>query len=139
MTSRIKSLLIFFYFSQLVWITTSFFAFGLFVGSNKLTLLPLIICMIGYFSMSTSFLVLLRSFLFALDDINEDRRYLKEAAEDIKNIDEEERRLLLRDIDNLKPLSPYGLFSVERSTLTSMMSTSITYLIILIQFKQSGY
>ena len=94
--------------------------------------------MIGYFSMSTSFLVLLRSFLFALDDINEDRRYLKEAAEDIKNIDEEERRLLLRDIDNLKPLSPYGLFSVERSTLTSMMSTSITYLIILIQFKQSG-
>ena len=94
--------------------------------------------MIGYFSMSTSFLVLLRSFLFALDDINEDRRYLKEAAEDIKNIDEEERRLLLREIDNLKPLSPYGLFSVERSTLTSMMSTSITYLIILIQFKQSG-
>ena len=77
--------------------------------------------------------------LFIVDDINIARRYLKETAEDIKDIDDEDRRLLLRDIDNLKPLSPYGLFSVERSTLTTMMSTSITYLIILIQFKQSSY
>ena len=95
--------------------------------------------MTGYLSISVSFLILLQNFLFSVDDINEGRRYIREAAEDIENIDDEERRLLLRDIDNLKPISAYGLFSVERSTLTSMMSTSITYLIILIQFKQSGY
>ena len=87
---------------------------------------------------SIAYIIMLRSLLFTIDGVNEGRRYLKEAAEDIKDIDDEERRLLLREIDNLKPISPYGLFSVERSTLTSMVSTSITYLIILIQFKQNS-
>ena len=34
-------------------------------------------------------------------------------------------------------ISGYGLFEVNRSTLTSMISVAITYLIILVQFKQS--
>ena len=125
-------------FSQLIWITTSYFALGLTIGSNKLHGAPLILSIIGYFGSTLAFLIMFRLFLFIVDDLNKARRYLKEAAEDIKDIDDEERRLLLRDIDNMKPLSPYGLLNVERSTLTSMMSTSITYLIILIQFKQSS-
>ena len=35
----------------------------------------------------------------------------------------------------LGPFSGLGLFTVERSTLTSMLSIAVTYLIILIQFK----
>ena len=50
----------------------------------------------------------------------------------------EEIRLLLREIDNLEPISPYGLCEIDRSLITSMISTSVTYLIILIQFKQSA-
>ena len=111
---------------------------GLGVGSNNLHGLPLIMSIIGYFVSTLAFSIMYRLFLFSVEDLNEGRRYLKEAAEDIKDIDDEERRLLLREIDNLKPISPYGLFSVERSTLTSMVSTSITYLIILIQFKQNS-
>ena len=101
-------------------------------------LVPLVLSSLGYFVLTFSYLVLLRMLIFAMDDVNEARRFLKEAAEDIKYIEDEERRLLIREVDNLKPVSAYGLFSVERSTLTSMVSTSITYLIIGIQFKQNG-
>ena len=40
-------------------------------------------------------------------------------------------------IDDAEPISGCGLFEITRSTLTNMISTSITYLIILIQFKLS--
>lgn len=66
---------------------------------------------------------------------------MREAVEDLEargGADPELLRLLLRDIDNLEPVSGYGLFGVDRTTLTSMMSTAITYLIILIQFKSSS-
>ena len=43
--------------------------------------------------------------------------------------------LLIRDIDRVQPMRPMGLFSVDRSILTSMVSVSITYIIILAQFK----
>ena len=97
--------------------------------------------MLGYALMTIFFLLMLREVLFAVDDVNKSRRYIKEAVEDLDKEDEtkhEAARLLLRDIDNLEPLSGYGLFEMNRSTLTSMISTSITYLIILIQFKQAS-
>lgn len=42
---------------------------------------------------------------------------------------------VIRDIDRVHPMRPMGLFSVDRSILTSMVSVSITYIIILAQFK----
>ena len=62
----------------------------------------------------------------------------RERIEDLKDEKNEEIRLLLRKIDNLEPISPYGLCEVDRSLITSMISTSVTYLIILVQFKQSA-
>ena len=44
---------------------------------------------------------------------------------------------VIRDIDRLGAMRPLGLFSIDRSILTSMLSVSITYLIILIQFRMS--
>ena len=44
---------------------------------------------------------------------------------------------IIRDIDRLGAMRPLGLFSVDRSILTSMLSVSVTYLIILIQFRMS--
>ena len=44
---------------------------------------------------------------------------------------------VIRDIDRLGPMRPLGLFSVDRGILTSMLSVSVTYLIILIQFRMS--
>ena len=44
---------------------------------------------------------------------------------------------VIRDIDRLGAMKPLGLFSVDRGILTSMLSVSVTYLIILIQFRMS--
>ena len=44
---------------------------------------------------------------------------------------------VIRDIDRLEAMRPLGLFSVDRGILTSMLSVSVTYLIILIQFRMS--
>ena len=44
---------------------------------------------------------------------------------------------LVQDLESRGPLTGLGLFSIERSTLTAMLSVSLTYIIILIQFKMS--
>ena len=114
-----------------------FFSFGLFVGDSKLETMPLILSMIGYLLYSMSFLAFLKDMFFKMHDLNDSRVFLKEAVEDLDDIDDKRRRFLLREVERLKPVSGYGLFSVERSTLTSMVSVAITYLIILIQFKMA--
>ena len=45
--------------------------------------------------------------------------------------------VVLDDLTDLSPLSGHGFFSLTRSNLTAMLSTSITYLIILLQFRIS--
>ena len=40
-------------------------------------------------------------------------------------------------IEDAQPITGCGMFEITRSTLTSMVSTSLTYLIILIQFRLS--
>jgi len=41
----------------------------------------------------------------------------------------------IHQIETEKPFSALGFFTVERSTLTSLLATIITYLIILKQFE----
>ena len=76
-----------------------------------------------------------------VDDLNRSRKIVREALEDLDargSTDPEVIRLLLRDVDNLEPVSGYGFFGVDRTTVTSMVSTAITYFVILIQFKTSS-
>ena len=44
---------------------------------------------------------------------------------------------LIDDVAELEPLSGNGFFSISKATLTGMISVSITYIIILVQFKIS--
>ena len=125
------------FLSQIIWIVTMFFSFGLFVGTSQLETVPLILSMMGYLFYSIAFLGFLKDLFFKLHELNDSRAFLREAVEDLTNIDDKRRRFLLREVERLKPVSGYGLFSVERSTLTSMVSVAITYLIILIQFKMA--
>ena len=134
--TKLKSRLVF-YFSQICWVVVSFLAIGLAIGANQLTLMTLSISMMGFILHTIMFLFLFKFFLFQLHDVNKSRKNLTEAVEDMKHIDDEEKRLLLRDINNLEPVSAFGLFDIDRSTLTSMISISFTYIIILIQFKQN--
>lgn len=46
-------------------------------------------------------------------------------------------KLLLKEIENLKPLNGNGYFEMKKETLTSIISTTVTYLIILLQFKNA--
>ena len=119
-----------------------FFGIGLAIGSSNINeLRSLLISMSGYILYAVAQLLNLRELIFSIHEVNKDRRLLREGIEDViaKRGDANDTlRLLLREIDNLEPLSGYGLFGVDRSTLTSMISVAITYLIILIQFKQSS-
>ncbi len=45
--------------------------------------------------------------------------------------------MLLRQMDRAEVLSPYGMFNVNNSSAVSTIATTITYIIVLLQFKQS--
>ena len=47
----------------------------------------------------------------------------------------EQLRILIKEIETVEPLNGNGYFTITKSTLTSIASTSITYLIILLQFR----
>ena len=44
-------------------------------------------------------------------------------------------RATLRKLEKIRPLNGNGYFNVTRETLTSIVSTTVTYLIILLQFR----
>ena len=63
---------------------------------------------------------------------------MKDMEDDLKDADDIKRaKKIIEDLDSSEPLSACGMFQITRGTLTSMISTSITYLIILVQFKIS--
>ena len=117
-------------------IASGFFAVGLIIGAASSEILPMIISMIGFFLFGAAFLILLEYLLFKVHDLHKSIGKMKEAAEDAVMTDQA-RKELLREIGDLEPISGYGLFTVDRTTLTSTVSVSITYLIVLLQFKQT--
>ena len=47
-------------------------------------------------------------------------------------------KILLKEVENVGPLSGNGYFDISRGTLTSIVSISVTYFIILLQFRTAG-
>ena len=58
---------------------------------------------------------------------------MKETNEDTKI----NAQLLIHEIKNTPPLNGYGYFELKRDTLTSITSTTVTYLVILLQFRNA--
>ena len=116
-----------------------FFAFSLPLGGSRLDLVPLCTMMGGYFLWVIVYIIHLTLFIFKTNHLNESFKAIKDILEEIKLESGESKSLniLITKIDREKPISGYGLFQMDRSTLTSMISVALTYLIILIQFKQS--
>ena len=116
-----------------------FFAFSLPLGGSRLELVPLCTMMGGYFLWVIVYIIHLTLFIFKTNHLNESFQAIKDVLEEIKLEAGESKSLnsLIRKIDGEKPISGYELFHMDRSTLTSMISVALTYLIILIQFKQS--
>ena len=108
---------------------SGFLAIGLSIGSEQK--ISMMIMMLGFLMFSIGFLLGMEAILFTVHDLHSSLRTLRRAADDLEDKD------LVRDIEDLEPISGFGLFTVDRTTLTSTISVMITYLIVLIQFKSS--
>ena len=95
--------------------------------------------MAGYFLWVIVYIIHLTLFLFKTQNLNESFQRIKDLLEETRAEagDSKELRNLIGKISRANPISGYGLFQMDRTTLTSMISVAITYLIILIQFKQT--
>ena len=117
-------------------VLSGFLAIGLSIGRKEK--FPIMIMMLGFLFFSIGFLLGMEAMLFTIHDLHTSLRKLRRAAEDLEDRDDGRTiKDLVRDIEDLQPISGYGLFTVDRTTLTSTISVSITYLIVLIQFKQT--
>ena len=96
----------------------------------------LLITIIGYILYSVVYLCILSQFIFKVDNLNRNLKKLKLTLAELED-EGENMTKLIRALENLEPVSGYGLFTMDRTTLTSMISVSITYVIILVQFKQN--
>ena len=116
-----------------------FFAFSLPLGGSRLEVVSLCTMMGGYFLWVLVYMIHLTLFIFKTNHLNESFQAIKDLLEEIKLESGESKSLniLITKIGREKPISGYGLFHMDRTTLTSMISVALTYLIILIQFKQS--
>ncbi len=55
-----------------------------------------------------------------------------------KTDDKIEVENLIAEMESETPFSAWGYYDIEKTTLTSLLSIIVTYIIILIQFKQSN-
>ena len=92
---------------------------------------PLVLMELGFIAFTVAFLLLMQFFLFKVHKLNTSLRTLRRAAEDLESVE------LVRAVEELEPVSGYGLFTADRATLTSTLAVILTYLIVLLQFKQS--
>ena len=108
---------------------SGFLAIGLSMGVEYSA--PLVLMQFGFIAFTVALLLLMQFFLFKVHKLNTSLRTLRRAAEDL------ESRELVRAVEDLEPVSGYGLFTADRATLTTTVSVILTYLIVLLQFKQS--
>ena len=117
----------------------SFFAFSLPLGGSRLDPLSLCTLMTGYFLWVVVYIIHLTLFIFKTDHLNKSFLAIRDVLEEVRaeSGDSKSLRTLVGEIERARLVSGYGLFQMDRTTLTGMISVAITYLIILVQFKQS--
>ena len=138
--------------SQFVWIILFYLGISLTISSNGFSTSSFILQSLGFrlhkehrnknilgpFSFAIAYLIFLKFLIFKVDSIYRSFKKIKLELEDIEDKEDNKRvKKIIDVIDSAEPLSGCGMFHITRSTLTSMISTSITYLIILVQFKIS--
>ena len=123
---------------QVMWIFSLYLAITLPIGSGVEDNIVHLYSISGFLFASLGFLFGTIATSFPCDDLHASLGHVIDRLEDLPNAGEDrEVAKLIKCLERTGPLTGYGLFKLERSTLTSMVSTSITYLIILVQFKLS--
>ena len=121
-----------------MWIFSLFLMLTLPIGSNEEDIFSFSFSCLGYALLSFGFLGEIIIICFVCDELHVSLSKVVDTLEDMPMANEDQDIIkLIKSLENTEPLSVYGLFKIERSTVTSMISTSITYLIILVQFKIS--
>ena len=131
---------LFFSSSQVLWIFTLYIGV---TGSFSDFRLSTTICFAaGFAILSLSILVNILGFSGLLEDAHQSVQGLVKTLE-IQSLLIDDRKAMLqlsyhiKDIEKAKPLTGRGLFQIDRSIFTGMMSVAFTYIIILVQFKLS--
>ena len=81
---------------------------------------PLVLMELGFIAFTVAFLLLMQFFLFKVHKLNTSLLTLRRAAEDLESVE------LVRAVEELEPVSGYGLFTADRATLTSTVSVILT-------------
>ena len=58
--------------------------------------------------------------------------------EELQRNQVEQIKFLIKDVENSRPLNGNGYFELNKGTLTSIVSISLTYFIILLQFRSTS-
>ena len=98
------------------------------------------IIILGSVLFSGGYLIQLKLLIFRVDFTYRSFKRIKHVIKKVKfddNYSAERAEDIIDTIEDAEPLSGCGMFQTTRSTLTSMIATSITYLIVLVQFKMS--
>ena len=104
---------------------------------NLLKNIALSVC---YFTMSGYFLSVLYCVTLTADEAYNSLQSLKTPLEKIlineNDFTRKERiNITMRRLEKIQPLNGNGYFNITRETLTSIVSTTVTYMIILLQFR----
>ena len=75
---------------------------------------------------------------FLSQDITDNLQELAEHIAEAQITDENWKVITIQRINSFEGFDGYGFFTLGRSHLTSVVSNFITFIIVLIQFKQSG-
>ena len=91
---------------------------------------------------SLGMLLNITALTLSIDEANEALKGLTESLQDFllinrANYERQEVLNTIKKLENSGPLSGKRFFSITRGTITGMLSISITYLIIIVQFKIS--
>ena len=126
---------------QITTITTFFLAvtqiFMTLISFWQRCVFSIVFILLGIFSISILYILIstsensfekLQSLKKQLEDIIIQR-------EDLPRIQVEKIKFLIKDVENTRPLNGNGYFDLSKGTLTSIVSISITYFIILLQFR----
>ena len=127
-----------FSWTQVMWIFSLFLSITLPIGSHITDFITLSCMSIGFLMLSLFFLLGTITICFLWEDLHTSLANVIDTLENMPTTcEDKEVAKLIKSLEKTGPLTGCGLFTIERSTLTSMVSTSITYLIILVQFKLS--
>jgi hypothetical protein len=140
-----------FSFWQVSWIAFIFMGVAAIFGQQSVTAIA------GFGLIGIGILLLVTSFTFCLATCHSGIKHLGRGVRaDIRDLaagrEKEEAKDLLhvtlllitlpvltppQELEATGPLSGLGFFTIERSTITAMVSTAVTYIIILVQFRMS--